>query len=61
MSPENKDMLKHAIISLFVGAVVTFFTIILEGLLGILKSGQFDFAGPISAMIYYFKGRKIVV
>jgi hypothetical protein len=60
MSQENKDMLKHALVSVLVGAIVSFLTVLLQGLLNVLQNGQFDFAGPVSSMIYYFKGRKMV-
>ena len=58
MSPENKDMLKHALISILVGATIA----ILQGLITLLTNyihdGSFSLAGPIAGVIYYFKGRK---
>lgn len=59
MSQENKDMLKHALISVLVGAVVAFLTALLQGILNILQDGQFNLAIPLASMLYYFKGRKI--
>jgi hypothetical protein len=61
MSQQNKDMLKHALISLLVGAVIAFIQALLTGLLSLLNDGNFNIAGPLAGMIYYTKGRKITV
>ena len=59
MSQENKDMLKHALISILVGAIIA----ILQGLVTLLGNflhdGTFSLAGPLTGLIYYLKGRKI--
>jgi hypothetical protein len=60
MSPENKDMLKHALISVLVGAVITILQILLTVATKYLQDNPFELAGPLSGLIYYFKGRKIV-
>jgi len=52
-------MLKHALISVLVGAVVAFLTALLQGILNMLQDGQFNLAVPLASMLYYFKGRKI--
>jgi len=59
MSPENKDMIKHALISILVGAVIAFLQALLTGLLNLMQDGAFDVGAPLAGLIYYIKGRKI--
>jgi membrane protein DedA with SNARE-associated domain len=43
MTEANKDFLKHAIVSILVGALVAGLSALLEGLLGLLKHNFVDF------------------
>jgi hypothetical protein len=59
ISQENKDMIKHALISILVGAIVAFLNAIIQGLLNFMQDGTFNSAVPLASMLYYMKGRKI--
>ena len=59
MSQENKAYLKHALISILVGAVVAAVTTILQGLLNLVKIHGVDLLGTGASMVYYLKARKI--
>jgi archaellum biogenesis protein FlaJ (TadC family) len=57
MSQENKDMIKHALISIAVGAVITILQVLLTMATNFLHDNPFSIAGPLSGLIYYIKGR----
>lgn len=59
MSQENKDMIKHAIISILVGAIIAFISALAQGILTFLHDGHFNMAAPLAGMIYYIKARKV--
>ncbi len=59
MTEETKNTIKHAIISILIGAVIAFVTTLLEGLLSLLKDHTFNFAGLVGGMIYYLRRREI--
>jgi len=59
MSDANKLYLKHALISILVGAAIAFLTSFVDGLLVLLKDHALNFTGPIAGIIYYLKARRI--
>lgn len=59
MSPENKAYIKHALISILVGAIIAFLSALFQGLLTLFHDGHFSLAAPLAGMIYYLKARKI--
>lgn len=60
MSPETKQYIKQALISILIGAAVTFITAILEGLLGLMKESIFSYFGTPISMLYFLRRRFIV-
>lgn len=57
---ETKSTLKQALISVIIGAAVAFIVALIEGLLGVLKSTIFNYAGVPLSMLYFLKKRVIV-
>lgn len=59
ISKDDKARIKRALISILVGAIVAFISELLHGLLEFLKTNDWDFTGPATAMLYYLKSRKV--
>jgi hypothetical protein len=58
MSEENKDFLKHVLISIFIGAAIAFLDSLTHSLENILKDPSFHIASPLAGMIWFIKGRR---
>jgi hypothetical protein len=59
MSEANIKYLKHALISILVGALVAFIASLLQGLLSLVKINGVDFVGTGAGMVYYLKSSKL--
>ena len=47
--------LKHALVAVLLGAMVSFVSSLLEGLLKLLQSGAFDFSGGLVSSLWYLR------
>lgn len=52
--------IKHALISILIGAAVAFATSLLEGLLGLLQTKTLDVSGGIISGLWYLRILRIV-
>lgn len=55
----TKEQWKQALVAVFIGALVTFVSSLVESLLGLLKDSVINFSGAAASMVYYLKSRRV--
>ena len=58
ISPENREKIKRAIISVLIGAVISLITQFLQIFLDLFRDQLFDLVGSAGGMLYYLRSRK---
>lgn len=57
----TKEHIKHALISILIGAAVAFASSFLEGLLNMIQSGTFDVSGGLVSSLWYLRRVRVKV
>ena len=55
----TKEQWKQALVAVFIGALVTFVSSLVQSLLDLFKNHFLDISGVAASMIYYLKSRKM--